>query len=798
VYAVGLAALLVIYSSFDHTAVVRDGSGKMILQSAAGGGAIAGFASLLVRCVFSVAQAINPLLPVSLAVGQSVSSTRLSENGVVCLAPNRIPMAGVIDTCVLDKTGTITQEGMELHSVHPVADKGTMTPEPISVEDLNSQLPPELKYLLATCHKLSKLQDQLIGNVVEVEMFKGLGPRWSLEAGISAKERVVVGPSGERLEVLRVLEFDHARMTSGAIVKLPNGEIHAFFKGAANKIHEMCTQGPVPADFLGVANGYSFECFYVLACAVKKIDAASVGLPREALESGLTARGMLLFKNEVKPDSAAALAEIAQGGIRSVMCTGDHLLTACSVGKQVGLIPDNAMILKAVSTKTSLEWEDMDTGDRYDIADLATLPEISLVIEQTEFDELRTLPEFRMVLPTIAVYARMIPAGKVAVIEELQQAGHYVSMCGDGGNDCGALRAAHVGLALSSSDSSIVSPFSSGQNRSLFRIGELVKEGRACLSNNLACYMFFINYGLGLTMGKVTLVLLNGGIMSEWQYLFFDVFICLGMPAVISSCRPNNVLSPWRPTASLLSLRVVSCCVGMHVLFYCSWWIAWAFLSGQPFYLGWFPGFVGVTDHDLHLASDNYECETMFILFAFHLVTCGVIYCYGGQHRSANWTNWRLMIMFSILCGALLSLVFMERTEWNCLFRVNCDAETSRHMPAALSLLSAGGHNCMRGPQIAHWADGGSAMETGAMYGQHVDAALCTVPVDFATEQKIPEEYRDAASIHNIFGTPFRFILVGILIAYSLLAHAFYGGCVLHQELDRMEQHGPEKYRVCP
>ena len=53
-------------------AQVRDGSGQTILRQAAGGGAIAGFASLLVRCIFSVAQAINPLLPVSLAVGQSV------------------------------------------------------------------------------------------------------------------------------------------------------------------------------------------------------------------------------------------------------------------------------------------------------------------------------------------------------------------------------------------------------------------------------------------------------------------------------------------------------------------------------------------------------------------------------------------------------------------------------------------------------------------------------------------------------------------------------------------------------
>ena len=52
-----------------------------------------------------------------------------------------------------------------------------------------------------------------------------------------------------------------------------------------------------------------------------------------------------------------------------------------------------------------------------------------------------------------------------------------------------------------------------------------------------------------------------------------------------------------------------------------------------------------MTDHDLHLGGDNYECEVMFILYSFHLVTCGVVYCYGGQHRSPNWQNWKLLGM---------------------------------------------------------------------------------------------------------------------------------------------------------
>jgi cation-transporting ATPase 13A3/4/5 len=668
-YAFGLAAVLVAQQSYGKNVEIRNMDGRLLTNFEMKTGMLAGLAALMVKCIFSITQCINPLLPVSFSMGQSMSSSRLGSTGLMCLAPERVPMAGVIDTMVLDKTGTITQEGMELHAVQSCTGSALSTDVCIA-DELDTSLPQLLRYLIASCHKVSRLQDQLIGNVVEVEMFKALGS-WTLESTLNSKERVI--RSGcERLEVLRLLEFDHVRMTSGVVVRIPSGETYVFWKGAASRINDLCAN--VPADFLNTANGYSFECFYVLGCAGKKVEPSAVSQSRDELESGLTAMGMLLFKNEVKHDSAAALAELSHGGIRSVMCTGDHLLTACSVGKATGMIPVGAMILKAKGEKHELSWEDMDTGDRYEVSELATLPSISLVVEQTEFDMLRESPDFRMLLPTIAIYARMVPEGKVAVVEELQKSGHYVGMCGDGGNDCGALRSAHVGLALSAADSSIVSPFSSGQNKSLFRLGELVKEGRACLCNNLACYCFFINYGIGITMAKVSLLVMNSMMLSEWQYLYFDIFICLSMPWAMTYCRPASTLSPFRPSSSLLNIRVISCCVGMHVIFFISMGIAYGFLSQQPFYIPWFPGLVNVRDNELHKLSDNFESPVVFICFAVHLATMGIVYCNGGNHRAPVWKNVRLLGVYCTVIAGLLIALFTQRTGYNCLLRVNCDS----------------------------------------------------------------------------------------------------------------------------
>merc|ERR1719502_125879 len=118
-YAFFITLVLIGQSLFPRDIKILDYAGKVIYEKPASAAAMSGLASILVKCIFSVAQSINPLLPVSLAMGQSASSSRLGETGLMCLAPQRVPMAGVVDTMVLDKTGTITQEGMELHAIQP-------------------------------------------------------------------------------------------------------------------------------------------------------------------------------------------------------------------------------------------------------------------------------------------------------------------------------------------------------------------------------------------------------------------------------------------------------------------------------------------------------------------------------------------------------------------------------------------------------------------------------------------------------------------------------------------------------
>ena len=92
-----------------------------------------------------------------------------------------------------------------------------------------------------------------------------------------------------------------------------------------------------------------------------------------------------------------------------------------------------------------------------------------------------------------AVFARFAPDQKTQLIEALQSVGYFVSMCGDGANDCGALKAAHAGISLSEAEASVASPFTS-KIENISCVPELIKEGRCALTTSFGTFKFMAGY----------------------------------------------------------------------------------------------------------------------------------------------------------------------------------------------------------------------------------------------------------------------------------------------------------------
>lgn len=96
----------------------------------------------------------------------------------------------------------------------------------------------------------------------------------------------------------------------------------------------------------------------------------------------------------------------------------------------------------------------------------------------------------------------MTPANKIDVVKQFVERDLIVGMCGDGGNDCGALRVAHAGMALSDAEASVVSPFTS-KSKTCVNVVDLLREGKAALHTNLSSYKFLIMYGQLFSVWKV-------------------------------------------------------------------------------------------------------------------------------------------------------------------------------------------------------------------------------------------------------------------------------------------------------
>mmetsp|Transcript_9419 Transcript_9419/g.15216 ORF Transcript_9419/g.15216 Transcript_9419/m.15216 type:complete len:1314 (+) Transcript_9419:53-3994(+) len=734
-----------------------------------------------------LAQSLNPLLPVSITLGQTVGSERLKDHvGIKCLSPQRLPIAGKVHVMVMDKTGTITKEGMDFRGAY-VAEGGKFA-EPVWAEEDGhldtAKLGDIVGWALAACHTVTRMRDGggLVGNMVEVAQVGASG--WLL-----SDDSKSLSKDGSEIQVLKQLEFDQSRVTSGAVIKV-NGRTLVLIKGSYEKIGELATSG-LPKNFKEITEKAAADQYYVLGIGMKEISASRVDDPRDKLEQGLIFSGLFLFRNEMKVDSPQAVSDLRDGGVRSVICTGDNALTGAAIARTCGMTSGDAVqILGDLDEKSkSIVWT------RLPISDKVTIPhdeivkdayaDAELVLTKTAFRKLLDEDAMQNYLHRVRVYARMKPDDKVAVVNMHQDQGWVVGMVGDGGNDCGAMRAAHVGLALSEAEASIVAPFSSGEKygteeKSLRAVPDLLRYGRATLQTNLGTFLFYACYGLCLPSSKIVPLLMFASNMAEWDWLFIDIFLGVGFVVLMTTSLPSEKLAPIRPTGALLQWRTLST-VALHagsflVFFALSLHLLWA----QPFYVEYHTTSLKIPAHEWPKKGDNFDCAICFLVLSTQLITAGYAGCLGAEHRENVLRNWKVTSAFATCMVFLLVLVIGGPTNLHCVFRTNCDSLTSRTMYVPfIQEFSAGNvGGCFLGPQLEHWAE-----ELGDRY-QFPDAETnkCFPAPGFDPEEKLQVPSGAMFGLgksmcigpNNCFDEEFRIIFACLLVVQcglSLLTH---------------------------
>lgn len=469
---------------------------------------------LLLHCILIVTSVIPPELPMQMALAVNNSLMTLMKLHIFCTEPYRVPMAGKLDACLFDKTGTLTTE--ELVAVGVCQPDKLKIPKGKEEDDDSRFLTPmiqiydEAAMVLAGCHSLVRIEGETTGDPLESNPLKSL--RWELSAedgniipSVATDKKPMGKPISvfsenniNKIEVLTRHHFSSKLQRMSCVIKsVTSGKHYSVLKGSPEAVGSLLSVKPEGYD--EKAAYLSKEGYRVIALALKplgsKQEVLSAQESREKCEMDMRFAGFIAFTCRVRKDTAEVLLRLREGGMSIAMVTGDALLTAIHVAKEVDIIEliagktdedyldkEQNEELKAFietkrngkSTKTkksikekkefkpillleqskngSLFWENYETGSKvedfnpslipllsqkYDLATTGKSLSVALLDETTK----STLGYFK-------VFARMTPDAKETVIECLHSVGSLCLMCGDGANDVGALKGADVGVAL--------------------------------------------------------------------------------------------------------------------------------------------------------------------------------------------------------------------------------------------------------------------------------------------------------------------------------------------------------------
>ncbi|CEG80570.1 hypothetical protein RMATCC62417_14887 [Rhizopus microsporus] len=649
--------------------------------------------------MFAICQLVSPLLPAALVVGQSVAAGRLRKKQIFCVDLPRILMAGKVQIFCFDKTGTLTKEGLEFYGAKPIKDvndimkqrQDGVKPEFDRHIAKVQDIPRLMQIGLASCHAVTILNGQFIGNPVDIEMFRS--SKWKLSDEPENEDYVdtltppmqTPGEIGAPVHVLKRFEFVHARMSmSVAVLDTHTNKVHIFVKGAYEKIKDLCHPNSMPVDYDATAADLARQGCYVLALAHREIDLEQIGdisvfknWNRDQMEQDIHFAGLIVFKNLLKEDTTENIAELKRGATRTVMITGDTALTGVYIAQQCGMVQQSARVLLGDldKGKNRIVWSDVNEPELFpDVnVDEALLNQdhtpVELAVTGKAFDWLCDHDKMRKYLLDTRVFARMTPSGKVKCIQLHMERG-ITAMTGDGGNDCGALRAAHVGIAMSDAEASIVSPFSTSI-RSVRSCVELIRQGRGALATSITNYKYLVMYGQVMMMLKIYTFYFSIT-MSQNVWIAVDVLITVLLTWAVSQSHAAKRLEDQRPTAQLLGPQTLASGLGLVT-------INWLFLIGafvMLFKQSWFRchefDSSAVDISKWWLLADNYEAEVLALVCLFQFINNAAVFNFGYKFRKSFYRNYALVFLWLLYIAIVSYWLLADPNRFGCLFRFNC------------------------------------------------------------------------------------------------------------------------------
>ncbi len=445
-------------------------------------------------------------LPIIITMVLSLGAFRLSKKHAIAKRLSGVESLGSVTVIATDKTGTLTENRMEAARF-----------EPLEAKD-------QLLEIGIFCNDAVPDGTDFTGDAVDTALLRA-----ARKSGRDVLAERKTHP------ILNEFTFDNTRKRMST-VSSKKGKPWATVKGAPESVLAQCTQilkgekietltDTSQQGILELVSHMAAEGLRVLAFAERTL--SNENSDQEEIERGLTFVGLVGFQDPPRPEVKDAIATCQRAGVRTIMITGDHPLTALTIGKQVGLNGEHAVI----------------TG-----------PELDSLTDEA----------LKEVVQHVSIFARTTPEQKLRIVQILQALGERVAVTGDGVNDAPALAAADIGVAMGETGTDVAREAGALvlTDDNFTTIVNAIEEGRLIFENLKKGVRYYLTCKLALVLINLLPTLLLVPVpFAPVQIILMELFMDLMAAASFVIEKPESDLldqKPRDPQAKFMDKAMVS------------------------------------------------------------------------------------------------------------------------------------------------------------------------------------------------------------------------------------------------
>ena len=443
------------------------------------------FMTSISLAVAAVPETLTVIVTLTLAYGVQ----KMARKHAIIRQLPAVETLGTANVICSDKTGTLTQNEMRVRRVWSKDDEVT------NIEDSMTNSAMEILKMAALCTDVTVEQedDDLVikGNPTEVAIVRAVEENYHTKAELE-----------EKYPRVNELPFDSERKMMTTVHQMGEKYI-SITKGAFDVLAPRFSSGDV--EQAGIVNDrFGKRALRVIAVGYATYDEEPQDISSEALEKDLRLIGLIGMIDPPRPESKGAIKRAKKAGIKTVMITGDHVVTASAIAKELGILNDPSEALSG-SELHQLSDEELDAR-----------------------------------VKSLSVYARVTPEDKIRIVKSWQRTGAVVAMTGDGVKDAPALKASNVGCAVGITGTDVAQSAADMilTDDNFATIVDAVSQGRSVYQNIRKA----INFLLSCNISEIFIVLIAmllgwGAPFTAVQLLFVNV-VADGLPGFALGREP--------------------------------------------------------------------------------------------------------------------------------------------------------------------------------------------------------------------------------------------------------------------